>query len=113
EQRELFDFIRRQVADERMRADTDTVNTVHPLYLAERQVAARLEVSPDGKFVLATLSERARGDSVDGRQVVMPVWVSQSGYVETQQIRTKVGDAQSRQKVALIDVATGRTRSID
>ncbi len=38
----------------------------------------------------------------------MPVWVTQSGYVETQQIRTKVGDAQPRQRVALIEVATGK-----
>jgi dipeptidyl aminopeptidase/acylaminoacyl peptidase len=113
DQRELFDFIRRQVAEERLRADTDTVSTVKPLYLTERQTAGRLAVSPDGQFVLATVTERPRGDSVDGRQVQMPVWVTQSGYVETQQIRTKVGDAQSRQRAALIEVATGKTTWID
>jgi dipeptidyl aminopeptidase/acylaminoacyl peptidase len=109
QQRELFDFIRRQVADERLRADTDTVSTVKPLYLAERQNATRLVVAPDGRFVLATITERARGDTVEGRQAQMPVWVTQSGYVETQQIRTKVGDVQVRQRAALIDVATGKT----
>jgi dipeptidyl aminopeptidase/acylaminoacyl peptidase len=108
EQRELFDFIRRQVADERLRADTDTVSTVKPLYLTERQSVARLAVAPDGRFVLVTLTERQHGDSVDGRQVQMPVWVTQSGYVESQQIRTKVGDAQARQSAALIEVATGK-----
>jgi dipeptidyl aminopeptidase/acylaminoacyl peptidase len=113
EQRLLFDFIRRQVAEERLRADTDTVNVVKPIYLSERQTPSRLEVSPDGKFVLATFTERARGDTVEGRQVVMPSWVTQSGYVETQQIRTKVGDGQSRQKAALIEVATGRAIWID
>ena len=109
DQRELFDFIRRQLADERLRADTDTVSTVKPLYLAERQSVTRLAVAPDGRFVLATITERLRGDSTEGRQVQMPVWVTQSGYVETQQIRTKVGDAQSRQTAALIEVATGKT----
>lgn len=113
EQRDLFDFVRRQLAEERLRADTDTVHTVKPLYLSERQTATRLEVSPDGRFVLATITERARGDSVEGRQAVMPVWVNQSGYVETQQIRTKVGDAQQRQKAALIEVATGRVTWAD
>src|SRR5258708_4972874 len=110
DQRELFDFIRRQVAEERLRADTDTVATVKALYLADRQSVARLAVAPDGQFVLATITERPRGDSTDGggRQVQMPVWVTQSGYVETQQIRTKVGDAQPRQRVALIEVATGK-----
>ncbi len=109
DQRELFDFIRRQLAEERLRGDTDTVSTVKPLYLAERQSVSRLAVAPDGRFVLATITERPRGDSTDGRQVQMPVWVTQSGYVETQQIRTKVGDAQSRQRAALIEVATGKT----
>src|SRR6185503_20055931 len=111
--RELFDFIRRQVADERLRADTDTVSTVKPLYLTERQMASRLAVAPDGRYVLATITERPRGDSSEGRQVQMPLWVTQSGYVESQQIRTKVGDAQSRQRTALIDVATGKATWID
>jgi len=113
QQRELFDFIRRQVAEERMRADTDTVHTVKPLYLGERQGATQLAVAPDARFVLVTVTERAKGDSVEGRQVVMPTWVTQSGYVETQQIRTKVGDAQPRERAALIDVATGKVTWID
>jgi dipeptidyl aminopeptidase/acylaminoacyl peptidase len=108
EQRALFDFIRRQVADERLRADTDTVHTMKPLYLGERRSALRFEVAPDGKFVLMTVTERPRGDTTEGRQVQMPVWVTQSGYVETQQIRTKVGDAQARQTAALIEVASGK-----
>jgi dipeptidyl aminopeptidase/acylaminoacyl peptidase len=109
DQRDLFDFIRRQIAEERLRGDTDTVSTVKPLYLSERQNVARLAVAADGRFVLATVTERSRGDSAEGRQVQMPVWVTQSGYVETQQIRTKVGDAQARQRAALIEVATGKT----
>jgi len=113
QQRELFDFIRRQVAEEQMRADTDTVHTAKPLYLAERQTATRLEVAPDARFALVTVTERAKGDSLEGRQVVLPSWVTQSGYVESQQIRTKVGDAQSRERAALIDVATGKATWID
>jgi len=108
EQRALFDFIRRQIAEERLRADTDTVATVKPLYLAERRSATRLHVAPDGRFALVTVTERPRGDTTEGRQVQMPVWVTQSGYVESQQIRTKVGDAQPRQSAALIEVATGK-----
>jgi dipeptidyl aminopeptidase/acylaminoacyl peptidase len=108
EQRALFDFIRRQVAEEKLRADTDTVTTRKPLYLGERRSATRLKVAADGRFVLLTVTERPRGDTTEGRQVQMPVWVTQSGYVETQQIRTKVGDAQPRQSAALIETATGK-----
>src|SRR5207302_1254247 len=113
QQRELFDFIRRQVAEEQMRADTDTVHTAKPLYLGERQSATRLDVAPDARFVLVTVTERAKGDSLEARQVVLPSWVTQSGFVETQQIRTKVGDAQSRERAALIEVATGKATWID
>jgi dipeptidyl aminopeptidase/acylaminoacyl peptidase len=108
EQRALFDFIRRQVAEEKLRADTDTVHTVKPLFLGERRSASELDVSPDGRFVLLTVTERSRGDSTEGRQTQLPLWVTQSGYVETQQIRTKVGDAQARQTAALVEVATGK-----
>jgi dipeptidyl aminopeptidase/acylaminoacyl peptidase len=107
QQRELFDFVRRQEAADRLRADTDTVHVAKPLYLAEREAATRIEVSPDGRFVLVTVTQRARGDTVAGRQAVMPLWVTGSGYVETRQIRTKVGDAQARLNAGLIDVATG------
>ena len=108
QQRELFDFIRRQHAEERLRADSDTV-LPRPVYLAERESAARLQVSSDGRFVLATVSTRA----ADAQQTSMPVWVTQSGYVETRQIRVKVGDEQQRQRAALVEVATGAVTWIE
>jgi len=112
EQRELFDFVRRQVAEQELRADSDTAGA-RPLWLEERQSVARLHVAPDGRFVLVTVAERARGDTVEGRRVVMPVWVTQSGYVESEQIRTKVGDAVERRKTAILEVATGRATWVD
>ncbi len=113
QQRELFDFVRRQVAQERLLADTDTVNTVKPFYLGERQSVTRLAVAPDARFVLLTLTERPKGDTIEGRQAVLPQWVTQSGYVETQQIRVKAGDAEPREKAAVLDVATGHVTWID
>ncbi|HYK82374.1 MAG TPA: DPP IV N-terminal domain-containing protein [Gemmatimonadales bacterium] len=113
QQRELFDFIRRQVAAERLRADTDTVHTAKPLYLGERQAVTRLAVAPDARFVLLTLTERPKGDTVEGSPGMLARWVTQSGYVEAQQLRTKVGDAELRQKAAVIDVATGKATWLD
>jgi len=112
EQRALFDAVRRQIAEQEMRADTDTAGA-RPLYLEERQSVARLHMAPDGRFAMVTVAERPRGDSVEGRRVVMPVWVTQSGYVETEQIRTKVGDAVERRKTAILEVATGKATWID
>ena len=108
QQRELFDFVRRQHAADQLRADTDTV-LPRPVYLAERESVQRLQVASDGKFVLATVSTRP----ADAQQTSMPVWVTQSGYVETRQIRTKVGDEQNRQRAALVEVATGTVTWIE
>jgi dipeptidyl aminopeptidase/acylaminoacyl peptidase len=102
QQRELFDIVRRQAWAAELRADTDTTGP-RPLYLAERETVARLEVSPDGRFVLVTVSTRA----ADAQQTVMPVWVNESGYTETRQVRTKVGDAQARTRAGVLEVATG------
>ena len=112
QQQELFDFIRRQVAQQALRADTDTTGA-KPLYLGERETASDIEVSPDGRFALVRVSQRARGDSAEGRRVEMPVWVTESGYVETQQIRTKVGDDQGDQRTALIELQTGKVSWVD
>src|SRR6185436_2514828 len=60
DQRDLFDFIRRQLAEERLRADTDTVSTAKPLYLSERQNVARLAVAADGRFEIGRASCRER-----------------------------------------------------
>ena len=60
QQRELFDFIRRQVADQRVRADTDTTGR-KAVWLPETQSVSRFETSPDGRFVLATVTDRPTG----------------------------------------------------
>ena len=112
QQRELFDFIRRQVAQQALRADTDTTGA-EPMYLGDRETASQIQVSPDGRFALVRITQRARGDSAEGRRVEMPVWVTESGYVESQQIRTKVGDDQGDQRTALIEVATGKVSWVD
>jgi len=107
QQRELFDAIRREVATEALRADTDTVRV--PLYREERERASRLVPTPDGRFVLVGLSAQPR----DRRQTQMPEWITQSGYVEMQQIRTKVGDAQARSRAGVIEVATGKVTWVE
>lgn len=112
QQKELFDAIRRQVAQQKLRADTDTTG-FKPMYLGEREGASGIQVSPDGRFALVRVFQRARGDTLDGRRVTLPRWVTESGYVETQQIRTKVGDDQGSTRTALVDLQTGKVSWAD
>ncbi len=112
QQQELFDYIRRQIAQEKLHADTDTTGP-QPMYLAGQERATRIDVSPDGRFALVAVTERPKGDTMEGRRVELPLWVTQSGYVETREIRTKVGDAQNTGRAALMELATGTVTWVD
>ena len=108
QQRELFDFVRRQMWADALRADSDTTRP-RPLTLGKGEAVSRLAVSPDGRFVLVAVSARAE----HAQQTVMPVWVNESGYTETRQIRTKVGDTQARGRAGVIEVATGNVTWVE
>ncbi len=107
QQRELFDYIRRQVAQDKLAADTDTTGR-KTFYLADGQSVGELDVSPDGRFAMIAVSDRATGT-----QATMPVWVTQSGFVETRQLRTKVGDDQGKTRAGVIELATGKITWVD
>lgn len=102
QQAELFDHIRRAVAERKAAADSDTA-APKPFYYGEREGISDLRASPDGRWVAFTVSQRP-GDT---RQTTMPRWVTESGYTETEQIRVKVGDQESRSRAALLEVPTG------
>src|SRR5260370_26280545 len=67
-----------------------------------------INVTPDGRFALIVVSDRARGE-----QATLPVWVAKSGFVETRQLRTKVGDDQGKQRAGVIELATGKITWVD
>ncbi len=57
QQQELFDYVRRQLAEQKLRADTDTTGQ-KPMYLGERQNVSRILVAPDGRFALVAVNSR-------------------------------------------------------
>ena len=88
------------------------------LWLASRDGGARLTLyaeenrhiyggclSPDGKYVIATISEPASG----AKNTIVPNYVTESAYTEDIPGRTKVGDAQNRTRLIVIDTETGET----
>jgi len=74
-----------------------------PLYLAPRESAGQLLASPDGRHVLVTTVTPV----ADAQNTIVPNYVSTSGFTESLNARTKVGDAQGRQRIGLLEVATG------
>ncbi|HEX2093592.1 MAG TPA: alpha/beta fold hydrolase [Longimicrobiaceae bacterium] len=105
QQTELFDVIRDRVAERRHREARDSVRTtVRPLYLGRNGSVASAEVSPSGRYLLLGVNDR-----VEERQTLVPNFVTESGYTEPVNVRSKVGDVQQGQRMALVELATGKT----
>jgi dipeptidyl aminopeptidase/acylaminoacyl peptidase len=80
-----------------------------PFSLPTGQNAVNLNLSPDGKRVIATVTEPATG----AKNIIVPNFVTESGYTEDIPGRSKVGDLQNRTRLVVIDVETGDTKNVD
>src|SRR6185369_4062462 len=80
-----------------------------PFGIPTGQNATNLLLSPDGKYVVATISESGTG----AKNIIVPNYVSESGYTEDIPGRTKVGDNQNRTRLVIIDTETGETKNVD
>jgi dipeptidyl aminopeptidase/acylaminoacyl peptidase len=80
-----------------------------PLSLPAGQNAVALNLSPDGRKVIATISQPATG----AKNIIVPNYVTESGYTEDIPGRSKVGDTQGRTRLMIIDVESGETKNVD
>src|SRR5256714_6734529 len=80
-----------------------------PFNLPTGQNVINLNLSPDGKYVIATVSEPATG----AKNTIVPNYVTESAYTEDIPGRTKVGDAQNRSRIVIINAETGETKNVD
>jgi dipeptidyl aminopeptidase/acylaminoacyl peptidase len=80
-----------------------------PFNVPSGQNVTNLTLSPDGRYVVAVISEPATA----GKQTIVPNYVTESAYTEDIPGRTKVGDAQGRTRMVVISVETGDAKSIE
>src|SRR6266481_2282353 len=80
-----------------------------PLNLPTGQNAVSLALSPDNKYVIATISEPGAA----AKNTIVPNYVTESAYTEDITGRTKVGDTQTRTRLVIIDVETGESKNVD
>jgi dipeptidyl aminopeptidase/acylaminoacyl peptidase len=109
EQKELFETVR----DRSTRHDEDEAKKMKepqrkPFNLQARQTAAGLQLSPDGKYVIATVL-----DAGTAKGSVVPNWITDSGYVEDINGRSFVGDVQGRTRLAILDAVSGDVKWVD
>jgi dipeptidyl aminopeptidase/acylaminoacyl peptidase len=109
QQRELFGVIRDRVHDDsvaKAEREARAALRVHPLTLLAGERIGGLSVSPNGKALLITTAipnERALATRV-------PNYVTESGYTEEINGRTKVGDYQAGGRVAYMALPSGTVK---
>ncbi len=112
EERSLLDTIRERAEkreeDEKKRKEAEK-DRRKPFQLTTGQTAGNMSVSPDGKYVYVMVNESATGS----KSTIVPNYVTESGYTEDIPSRTKVGDVQGRNRIAILNVATGESTWID
>ena len=113
DERELFaplrDALAQRDASAARRREQQPPPQRRPYPLATGQFAANLRAAPDGAHVSLFVFEAGEG----AKSSVVPAYVTESGYVEENGGRTKVGDAQGRSRVVVLDVATGAAHNVD
>ncbi|HEX9939457.1 MAG TPA: prolyl oligopeptidase family serine peptidase, partial [Longimicrobium sp.] len=111
QQRELFGVIRDRRAERERGERLDSLRRgVRPVYLGKNTTVNAARVSPSGRYVLITVGQRIDGQQ---KQVMVPNFVTESGYTEPMNARSKVGDVQAFQRTAMVELATGTLRWIE
>jgi len=118
EQLRLFDYLRtqkekREAAEDRDREEqaADATRSPLPYYLGAKVEVSYSSLSPNGRWLLVgtTPAKRNRGE-----RTPMPMWVTESGDIETRNVRPKVGDGDLYdEQLVLIDLETREQHALD
>ena len=97
--------LRDRIAEREHRERADSLRTrVRPVYLGKDVSITVAEVSPSGRYLLVATSRSAPGQ----QSTIVPNFVTESGFTENLNARSKVGEVQGSQRVGLLELATGR-----
>ncbi len=115
-QLELFATLAIQKADKAAQRErdaalraADATRAPLPVYLGEDVTLAASALSPDGRWLLAVTQEKKHERGQGGK---MPLYVTESGYEEVEDVRTRVGrNPPGGHKLVFVDLAT-RTQTV-
>ncbi|HVG20682.1 MAG TPA: hypothetical protein VNI02_16655, partial [Blastocatellia bacterium] len=110
EERELLDVVKRRAQKrEEDEAKRKQQEKRKPFTLGPRQQVASLQLSPDEKSVIATVTESVEG----AKNTIVPNYVTETSYTEDIPSRTKVGDQQSRARLAVLSTENGEVKWVE
>jgi dipeptidyl aminopeptidase/acylaminoacyl peptidase len=102
EEKQLLEFVREAAARREEREARRKQEALPSFELGDRQRIADAQLSPDGTHVFLLVAERPQG----ARTAEVPAFVTESAYTEEIAARTKVGDAQERRRLAILNLRT-------
>ncbi|MBI1765508.1 MAG: prolyl oligopeptidase family serine peptidase [Acidobacteria bacterium] len=110
EERELLEAVRERALNrEEQEAKRKKQEKRKPFELPAGQSVTNLTLTPDGAAVIATVIQSATGT----KSTIVPNYVTESAFTEDIPGRTKVGDAQTRNRIAIINVENGEVKYVD
>lgn len=113
QQAELFAHVRRARAEREeteARREARAARELQPIYLGRAERLRTLSVEPGGSYAVIVAGKQAE----DARRTLIPDWVTSSGYTETREMRTKVGDTQSETgRFGIVSLADGEVQWLE
>jgi dipeptidyl aminopeptidase/acylaminoacyl peptidase len=110
DQKDLFETIRERAAErEEQEAKRKREHPRKPFVLQAGQSVVSLQLTPDEKYVIASIRELAK----DAKRTIVPSYVTESGYTDDIPSYEKVGDKQSLIRLAILSVETGEVKWVD
>jgi dipeptidyl aminopeptidase/acylaminoacyl peptidase len=110
EQKELIEIVKERAA---VRDEAEAKRKLEPAQrkpfnLTGTQTVRDLQLSPDEKYVFATVVEPSTA-----KPTIVPNFISDTGYVEDINGRTNVGDNQATTRIAILNTETGDVTWVD
>jgi dipeptidyl aminopeptidase/acylaminoacyl peptidase len=90
---------RRKAAEEKRRKDA-----LPEFEITERQSVGQITLHPSETWAFLSVTDRA-----EAKNTIVPNYVTESGYTEDIPSRPKVGDAQGRQRLAILNLRTRKS----
>ena len=110
EERELLEAVRERAQNrEEQEAKRKAREKRKPFSPPAGQAVSNMALSPDGKFVLATVIQPATGS----KNAIVPNYITESAYTEDIPARSKVGDVQGKSRLVLLNVETGESKWVE
>jgi dipeptidyl aminopeptidase/acylaminoacyl peptidase len=111
EQKELLQVVRERIEQREEQQKKRAQDAARkPFTLQARQTAGGLQLTPDEKYVIASVFESA---ATPAKNTIVPNFITDSAYTEDLPGRSNVGDTQGASRLAILNVETGEVKWVD